>query len=122
MTLLKKLWMGIFILVVLCPIGLISPHLFKANTAWGEWGMEDIRKLVGYVPQGLERLSRSWTAPFAEYQVNGWENGGFSGQGFAYVVSAILGITITVVCVLILGRFLTRAGDKRDVDEKKSFH
>lgn len=53
----KKLWIGLFILTLLTPLGVILPEKFKAGGAWGEWGPEELEKLVGYVPEGLKRLA-----------------------------------------------------------------
>ena len=57
MTLTKKLWIGIGVLIVLSPLGLILPDHFKAGSAWGEWGLEEIQKMTGYVPLGFQKLS-----------------------------------------------------------------
>ena len=46
MTTTKKLWIGIVILTLLSPLGLIIPALFGAGGAWGEWGLEEIKKLI----------------------------------------------------------------------------
>lgn len=52
----KKLWIGLIILALLTPLGIILPEKFKAGGAWGEWGPEALEKLIGYVPAGL----RNW--------------------------------------------------------------
>ena len=54
----KKVWIGIAVLALLSPLGLILPAAFNAGGAWGEWSAEELRKLIGYVPAGFERLSR----------------------------------------------------------------
>ncbi|MGD0919371.1 MAG: hypothetical protein ABSB22_23255 [Thermodesulfobacteriota bacterium] len=52
----KRLWIGLFILALLTPLGVILPEKFNAGDAWGEWGPETLEKLLGYVPDGLKRL------------------------------------------------------------------
>jgi len=56
MKLINKLWVGMGILVLISPLGLLLPERFKAGDAWGEWGTDGIKELVGYIPQGLEKL------------------------------------------------------------------
>ena len=78
MTVTKKLWIGIAVLIILTPLGLILPDYFKAGDAWGEWGSDTIQKLVGYVPQGIEKLSNLWNAPLPDYSFKGWEDKGMA--------------------------------------------
>jgi len=111
MKIITKLWIGIAILIILSPLGLILPEYFKAGSAWGEWGVEEIKKLAGYVPKGLERLSSLWNAPIADYGFKGWEEKGFPHSSFAYIISAIIGITLIVIFVLLIGKFLARKDD-----------
>ncbi len=103
-----KLWIGLAILIILSPIGLILPERFKAGSAWGEWGADQMQKLVGYIPQGLERLTSLWSAPIPDYAFKGWEEKGLSYLSFAYLASAVLGIGVTAVIMFFLGRILTK--------------
>ena len=111
MTLVKKLWIGVAVLIVLSPIGLILPDHFKAGPAWGEWGTDGVKKLVGYVPQGLAKLSGLWKAPMPGYAFKGWEEKGLTQLSFAYIISAIVGIGLVVVAVLFLGKVLAKKDD-----------
>lgn len=54
-----KLWIGIGILILLSPLGLLLPEHFKAGDAWGEWGAGTFKELVGYIPQGLKNSPAS---------------------------------------------------------------
>jgi len=108
MKLTSKLWLGIGILVILSPLGLLLPEYFKAGDAWGEWGPDSLKELVGYIPQGLEKLSGLWSAPLPDYVFKGWEESGLGGLSFAYIASAVIGILITVTVILLLGRMLTK--------------
>ena len=67
----KKLWIGLLILSLLTPLGIILPEKFKAGGAWGEWGPEELEKLIGYVPKGLKRLADLWKAPVPDYNFGG---------------------------------------------------
>ena len=107
----SKLWIGIAALIILSPIGLILPAHFKAGSAWGEWGVNEMQKLVGYIPQGFKKLSNLWNAPIPDYAFKGWEEKGLSHLSFAYVISAIVGVTIIVFIVIGIGKLLTKKGD-----------
>lgn len=108
MKLTTKLWLGIGILVMLTPLGLMLPEYFKAGTAWGEWGTKELSKLLGYIPRGLEKLSGLWNAPIPDYAFQGWEEKGFLHLSFSYIISAIVGIAITVVLIFLIGKILTK--------------
>ena len=58
----KKLWIGIGILVLLSPLGVILPALFQAEGGWGEWGLDQIGKIAGFAPEGMKRLAEIWGA------------------------------------------------------------
>ena len=103
-----KFWIGIAVLIILSPLGLILPEHFKAGSAWGEWGADEMQKLVGYIPQGLEKLSSLWNAPLPDYAFKGWEEKGLSHLSFAYITSAILGIGIIAIVVLAIGKVLVK--------------
>ncbi len=108
MKITTKLWIGIFVLIILSPLGLILPEHFKAGAAWGEWGVEEMQKLVGYIPRGLAKLSSLWNAPIPDYTFKGWEGKGLSHLSFAYIISAVVGIIITVLVILLIGKILAK--------------
>jgi hypothetical protein len=106
-----KLWLGILLLVVLSPLGLILPEYFKAGSAWGEWGSEEVRSFLGYIPRGLEKLSALWRAPIPDYVFRGCEKKGLFFLSFAYIISAVIGIAVIFIAVSFIGRKLTKKGD-----------
>jgi len=108
-----KLWIGLAILIVLSPVGLLLPEHFKAGAAWGEWGVDEIQKLVGYIPQGLAKLSGVWNAPIPDYAFKGSEGKGLGSFGAGYIISALGGVSITAVILLVLGRLLTKKDEKK---------
>jgi hypothetical protein len=111
MKLITKFWIGIAVLIVLSPLGLLLPEHFKAGSAWGEWGADEMQKFVGYVPKGLEKLSSLWNAPMPDYAFKGWEEKGLSHLSFAYIMSAIVGIGIIVLVIMGIGKLLAKKGD-----------
>jgi len=103
-----KLWIGLAILIILSPLGLFLPEHFKAGDAWGEWGAEGVKELVGYIPQGLEKISSLWSAPISDYAFKGWEEKPLVNLSIAYIVSALIGILVCIGVVFLLGKFLSR--------------
>ena len=111
MKLITKFWIGIAVLIVLSPLGLLLPEHFEAGSAWGEWGADEMQKLAGYVPKGLEKLSSLWNAPMPDYVFKGWEEKGLLHLSFAYIMSAIVGIGIIVLVIMGIGKLLAKKGD-----------
>jgi hypothetical protein len=99
--------MALGILALLSPFGLIIPALFGAGGAWGEWGLAEVKKLSGYVPQGMERLSRIWKAPLQNYAVPDQREGLVHGS-LGYIVAALAGIAVTAGIAYLLARILAR--------------
>jgi cobalt/nickel transport system permease protein len=104
----RPLWMGLAVLLIATPLGLLA-----AGTAWGEWGpdaftdpemREQIEAASGgnplppQAPDGLERLSAIWTAPFPNYAPPFLKS-----KEFGYVMAAMLGVGLIVVVFLLVG-------------------
>ena len=100
----NKMWIGLAVLALISPIGIILPDKFKAGSAWGEWGPEEIEKMLGYVPQGLKKLSELWNAPMPDYAFKGWDSMGLSMLSLAYIASAIIGIAVIAAVIMLLGK------------------
>jgi cobalt/nickel transport protein len=105
MTTTKKLWIGIAVLALLSPLGLIIPALFGAGGAWGEWGLDEIKTMLGYIPRGMEKLGRVWNPPMKDYAVPG-PAGAMSNRGWGYVASAFIGVALTAGLAYLLARLL----------------
>ena len=110
-----KLWIGIGILALLSPLGLILPERFKAGDAWGEWGIDVFKEIFGYVPAGLRKLSNLWSAPFSDYAFNSQQDKGLCQLSLGYIASAVIGILVIVCVAMLLGGFLSKGkpGEKR---------
>ena len=106
-----KLWIALGALAVLSPVGLILPERFKSGSAWGEWGADDMERRVGYVPQGLKRLSEAWNAPMPDYALKGWQEKGLAHLSLAYILSAVAGVILIVGVVWVLGKILVKKGE-----------
>jgi len=108
MKIISRLWIFIGVLIVLSPLGLLLPEHFKAGSAWGEWGADEMRELVGYIPKGLEKLSSLWSAPIPDYAFKGWEEKPLVSLSLTYILSATIGILVCAGVVFILGKFLSK--------------
>jgi cobalt/nickel transport protein len=93
MDLKKKLWIGILVLALLSPIGIVLPLVFDGGDAWGEWSTETIEKLVGFIPEKLKANSDIWKAPIPDYNL-GSEKSPLYVQIFSYIFSGIVGVAI----------------------------
>jgi hypothetical protein len=102
----RKFWAVLLLLAVLTPAGLYFPELFKAGSAWGEWGVEEIQKMIGYAPEGLKRSSELWKAPMPDYALPGQEKAPLSRLSLSYVLSALVGIAACGAGAWVLGRWL----------------
>lgn len=98
MRTITKLWLFTALLIILTPLGLILPAHFKSGAAWGEWGLDEIRRLIGYMPWGIEKFSRLWSAPIPNY----------GSSCISYIASAALGIFIVIIAAFLIGKFLSR--------------
>jgi cobalt/nickel transport system permease protein len=109
---LRWLWVGLAVLVVASPMGLLAP-----GTAWGEWGAEELTNLgFKMIPSGLERLSGIWGAPLADYDLPVLGN-----ANLGYILSAILGILVTGLVVWLFTMLLTmRSASRIHQDETQS--
>jgi len=81
-----RLWAALGALVMLTPLGLIS-----AFPAWGEWGTEELARVVGFVPSGMAALAGAWKGVAPGY--------GGPGGALYYVLSAAAG-TAAVISVV----------------------
>lgn len=106
MSTIKKMWIGLAVLVILSPIGIIIPDKFNAGSAWGEWGSDEISEMVGYIPQGMQKLADLWSAPMPDYAFKGWDSMGLGMLSLGYILSAVIGVTVIYVTFLLIGKML----------------
>ena len=89
---------GILLMVLVCatPLGMLAE-----GTAWGEWGAEEFVDMINYIPQGLaEGPLSNFEAICPDYSIGnlpGW---------VAYILSAVIGIAITVIIFKLISTFM----------------
>jgi cobalt/nickel transport protein len=100
-----KLWIGLLILILLSPIGIVLPMVFDAEDAWGEWSVETIEKLVGFIPEKLKANADLWQAPVPDYNI-GSEESPLYARILSYIFSGILGVGIITAVMLALKKII----------------
>jgi cobalt/nickel transport system permease protein len=110
---LRRLWITVALLMVLTPLGIMA-----AGKAWGEWSPTAFanphtRSSISTAsqgaapparaPEGLERLSNLWTAPFPAYAP-----GFVKSASFGYLLSAVFGVGAVLLLSVLLQLWLQR--------------
>jgi cobalt/nickel transport system permease protein len=95
---LRWLWAGIAVLLILAPVGTLA-----AGTSWGEWGGEELKSLVGYVPANFEKLGALWKAVMPDYLTPGVSN-----ALLGYFIAGVIGVALCVAAAWGLGAVLAR--------------
>jgi hypothetical protein len=94
------------VLVVLTPLGLIA-----SGDTFGEWSLRGLKDKIGYIPSGMGGLSHLWNAPMPDYGIPGMGDTTVGGA-IGYVISAVVGVLISVGAVYLLGRLVAKNDDK----------
>lgn len=102
----RRYWLALVIMALLTPLGLLDQ-----GGAWGEWGAEELEKLLGFVPAGIERAAGWWQGLLPDYSVK------FLGEGrlaekAGYLVCALLGSVLVYGATMAYVRLMTRNGAK----------
>jgi cobalt/nickel transport system permease protein len=92
-----RLGLGVAALLLLSPLGLIA-----SGSAWGEWEIDQISKMVGYAPTGLATRTQTIQPLLPDYGFHG--SGGLLWQVGGYLVSALLGSVVVGLVVRALFR------------------
>ena len=95
----RNLSIGLVLFIIFAPLGLLA-----AGTAYGEWGPDELKDKIGFVPHGLKELFGLWDAPMQDYS--------FLGDGDSRIVSSAKYILSAVVGVIVGGSLLYFIGKK----------
>ena len=88
----KPLYIIIGILILVTPLGLLAN-----GTAWGEWGTEEIKNFIGFVPKGMED-GFNFKALIPDYSLGNVQ------EYLGYIISALLGVIIILIIFKILSK------------------
>ncbi|MBI5327803.1 MAG: cobalt transporter CbiM [Deltaproteobacteria bacterium] len=98
---LRPLWIGLGILIIFTPVGLLA-H----GSPWGEWASEELITLIGYVPEGIQRLKGLWTSIMPDYNLPGFDTPRQSA--FGYIISAAIGSGLIILIIYLAGKMWKR--------------
>jgi hypothetical protein len=98
----KKYIIFMGILILLSPLGVLIPNLFKAGDAWGEWSVESIKEQTGIEPEGMKKDAALYSAPVPDYNL-GKKDDSISKLSASYIVSGAIGTAI--ILILTFGTF-----------------
>jgi hypothetical protein len=70
---------------------------------FGEWGPEEVKEKLGFVPPGLEQLSSLWSAPMSDYALPVIGDS-MTAAAAAYILSAVLGVLICGGLLYLVGK------------------
>lgn len=98
---LRPLWIGLVVLIILTPLGLLAQ-----GTAWGEWASKELKSILGYVPEGFKGLENVWNGIMPSYNLHGFDSPVKSAVG--YIISAAVGSAAIVLAIYLAGRIWKR--------------
>lgn len=101
----RKLWIGLAIMALFSPLGVILPEKLNSRGAWGEWDVETLQRMLGYVPEGLRRLTNVWSAPIAGYSF-GDEQAALLVKVISYVISGMIGLVVVAAIMYLISRLM----------------
>jgi cobalt/nickel transport system permease protein len=104
----KKLALGLGALILLTPLGLVLPAIFGASEAWGEWGMDRVQELAGFIPAGMEKIESLWRAPMPDYAPKGSGEATLPVLSIWFVLSGMLGVAVVAGLFIAARRLIAR--------------
>ncbi|WP_026487009.1 PDGLE domain-containing protein [Caldanaerobius polysaccharolyticus] len=100
----KKLIIPSIVVLLLTPLGLLA-----SGTAWGEWGVDEVKSRIGFVPAGMKRFSEVVKAILPGYSIPGFDRNFFQ-LSVGYIFSAVVGIGLIFAVYKVLERVIVRNG------------
>jgi cobalt/nickel transport system permease protein len=97
----RRLWIGLGILILLTPLGIIA-----SGGSWGEWGADELLKMIGSVPEGFKGLSNLWSSVFPDYTIPGLD--GPVASVFGYIFSAVIGTSVILLSAFVISKTVFR--------------
>jgi cobalt/nickel transport system permease protein len=95
----KGFFITLVVLIALTPLGLIAKE-----TAWGEWGGNELKDKIGYIPEGFAKFSGWWKALMPNYSLRG--AGGSGSSVLGYILSAVVGMVLISLVIVVSSKFM----------------
>ncbi|AZT89924.1 hypothetical protein ELD05_04235 [Caldicellulosiruptor changbaiensis] len=89
----KRIFIVLLTLAFLTPIGLLTQ-----NPTFGEWSQEEIKKMLGFVPEGIKKYADIYKFDLFDGYTVKFINNDYIG----YILSAIIGIVVIFALFYIL--------------------
>ncbi len=86
----KSLYAVIGTMILATPVGILA-----SGTAWGEWGIDEIKDSIGFVPKGME-TGFQFKALIPSYSLENLQ------EHISYAISAIIGVILILLIFKIL--------------------
>ena len=102
----KKTMIGFALLILLTPLGLLAP-----GGAWGEWGLEEIKQKVGFIPHGMNRFSEVVKNILPDYGIAGFDKN-FWQSALGYIISAVVGISAILLIFWLIAKLVPEKSEK----------
>lgn len=102
----KKLCLIALVIVLLTPLGLLA-----SGSAWGEWSLDEVKEMIGYVPEGMSKFAELVKGILPDYSIPGFD-ANFFQQAIGYIFSAVIGIAAILITFAILERVMGRVKKK----------
>lgn len=102
----KPLLLPFIVLILITPIGLIA-----SGTAFGEWNLNEVAKIIGYIPHGMATSADKWSAILPDYSIPKLGETPLA-LSFGYIASAVIGVLIISALILLSSRLTKRVSNK----------
>ncbi|MBF0319139.1 MAG: cobalamin biosynthesis protein [Nitrospirae bacterium] len=100
----KRLLIGLAVMALLVPLGIILPEKLGAGGAWGEWSAEALQSMLGYLPEGLSRYTGMWNATVSDYEFS------TGSKPLSYILSGLIGAALVGLAVYLISRVAVKRG------------
>jgi cobalt/nickel transport system permease protein len=101
------LYILIVFLVVLTPLGLLA-----AGSAWGEWGTEDLKNLLSYIPQGMQN-GFNFNAVLPDYNIPA-----LNSEILGYLISAVAGTAFLLIIFKVVMEIIKKRNKGGQIENK----
>ncbi|HBE79842.1 MAG TPA: cobalamin biosynthesis protein [Firmicutes bacterium] len=102
----RKSIIGFIVLIILTPLGLLAP-----GSAWGEWGLDEIKEKVGFIPQGMSHFNEVIKNVLPDYGISGFDKN-FLQSALGYILSAIVGIAAIALIFWLIAKLVPEKKEK----------
>ncbi len=92
----RKVFIILGLLIALVPLGLLTDY-----SAWGEWENEYYKKVLGFIPQGIEN-AKGIKPIIPDYSIAGLN------ETVSYYISAIIGLFLLFAIYYIFTKLVSK--------------